>query len=159
MKFIVFIISAVTLNAHALELTREISKQTNQIVVRVAHDSVRCDARGYGSSELKIDVKDLDWAASFNHRTFGEGQPCMTSGRCSPTSNPDTLLSQGEGDETVDLEVTHTEKAFIDETHNTCTRILQEDLKMTLRGKIFTHTRSGNLGETTAKACMALFKK
>lgn len=145
-------------SAQALELKREVSRTVQPIPVKVSAETVRCSALGYGRPELKIDVPALDWAATFNHRTFGEGQPCMTSVVCRGGIGPDVILSEGEAEVTVDLEVLHTEVAYIDEATGTCDRSLVEELKMELRGQTFHHTRSGNLGRTSAAQCLALFE-
>ncbi len=140
------------------ELSREVSRHTQTINVKVDATTVRCSALGYSRPELKVDVPALDWAATFNHRTFGEGQPCMTSIECKTYEEPKELLAAGTGDINAPLTVVHTEKAWINEAEGTCSRWLQEDLEMTLNGVVFNHQRTGNLGETSAEACKKLFQ-
>ncbi len=156
-KLVVIMILSIS-GAHALELKREILRTVQQIPVKIAADTVRCSSLGYGRPELKIDVPALDWAATFNHRTFGEGQPCMTSVVCRGDVNTDIILREGEAEITADLEIVHSEVAYINEEQGTCDRVLVEDLKMELRGLTFTHNRTGSLGRTTAAQCLALFE-
>ncbi len=134
-----------------------VSRNTTEIIVKVDASSVRCSNLGYSRPELKVDVPALDWAATFNHRTFGEGQPCMTSIECKTYLEPAELIAAGTGDISAPLTVVHTERAWINEAEGTCSRWLQEDLEMTLNGVVFRHQRTGNLGDTTAQACKALF--
>ncbi len=156
-KFVLMMIVSIS-SAHALELKREVSRTVQQIPVKIAAETVRCSSLGYGRPELKIDVPALDWTATFNHRTFGEGQPCMTSVVCRGGVNTDVILREGEAEVTANLEIVHSEVAFIDEENGTCDRLLVEDLKMELRGLTFTHNRSGSLGRTTVAQCLALFE-
>lgn len=160
MKFFAFaLLTLASVSAFAqTELSREVSRNTTEIVVKVDASSVRCSSLGYSRPELKVDVPALDWAATFNHRTFGEGQPCMTSIECKTRQEAQDFVALGTGDISAPLLVVHTEKAWINEAEGTCSRWLQEDLEMTLNGVVFRHQRTGNLGETTAKACKALFK-
>ena len=159
MKFLaIAFLSLASVSAFAqTELSREVSRSTTEIVVKVDASSVRCSNLGYSRPELKVDVPALDWAATFNHRTFGEGQPCMTSIECKTYEEPKELLAAGAGDMSAPLTVVHTEKAWINEAEGTCSRWLQEDLEMTLNGVVFNHQRTGNLGETSTEACKKLF--
>ena len=160
MKFLAFALltlASVSVSAQT-ELSREVSRNTTEIVVKVDASSVRCSSLGYSRPELKVDVPALDWAATFNHRTFGEGQPCMTSIECKTRQEAQDFVAFGTGDISAPLLVVHTEKAWINEAEGTCSRWLQEDLEMTLNGVVFRHQRTGNLGDTTAQACKALFQ-
>ncbi len=139
------------------ELSREVSRHTQEIVVKVDATSVRCSSLGYSRPELKVDVPALDWAATFNHRTFGEGQPCMTSIECKTYLEPAEFITTGAGDVSAPLTIVHTEKGWINEQTGICSRWLQEDLEMTLNGVVFRHQRTGNLGDISAEACKALF--
>ena len=160
MKFtIVLIFTFAATSALAQEgLSKLVSRQTVETSVKVSASTVRCSSLGYGRPELKIDVPALDWAASFNHRTFGEGQPCMTSVTCSNEVGTDLLLSQGEAEVPVRLIVTHTEKAWLDRASDKCSRYLEEHVEMQLRGLRFTHVRTGNLAESSVAACEALLQ-
>ena len=140
------------------ELSKVISRNVVDASVKVAANTVRCSSLGYGRPELKIDVPALDWAASFNHRTFGEGQPCMTSLVCRGGVGPELILADGEAEVPVKLIVTHTEKAWLDRENDKCSRWLEEHVEMELRGLKFTHVRLGNLGESTVAACEALLQ-
>jgi len=146
-----------SVSALAGELSREISRHTQEIIVKVDATTVRCSSLGYSRPELKVDVPALDWAATFNHRTFGEGQPCMTSIECKTYLEPAEFITAGAGDVSAPLTVVHTEKAWLNEETGKCSRWLQEDLEMTLNGVVFTHQRTGNLGDISAEACKALF--
>jgi len=139
------------------ELSRVVSRNTQEIIVKVDATSVRCSSLGYTRPELKVDVPALDWAATFNHRTFGEGQPCMTSIECTTYLEPAEFIATGAGDVSAPLTIVHTEKAWVNEETGVCSRWLQEDLEMTLNGVVFRHQRTGNLGEVSAEACKALF--
>jgi hypothetical protein len=119
---------------------------------------VRCSALGYGQPELKVDVPDLDWAAVFNHRQLGEGEPCMAAGVCGGTNTPARVLAGGEGDVPAHLLVVHTEVGTITAGHSTCTRELVEELTMALRGLTFAHRKSTPLAPWTAAECRKLYK-
>ncbi len=82
----------------------------------------------------------------------------MTSVVCRGGVNTDIILREGEAEVTADLEIVHSEVAYINEEEGTCDRLLVEDLKMELRGLTFTHNRTGSLGRTTAAQCLALFE-
>ncbi len=140
------------------DLSKIISQNTIDTTVRVAANTVRCSSLGYGRPELKIDVPALDWAAVFNHRTQGEGQPCMTSVVCRGDVGPNLVLAGGEAEVAVQLVVTHTEKAWLDRENDKCFRHLEEHVEMELRGLKFSHVRTGQLAESTVAACEALLQ-
>ncbi len=142
----------------AADLKKEIWRQTFTIEVAVTNDSVRCSAIGYGLPELKIDVPALDWAAKFQHRNLGEGQPCMTAGRCTSFRGPELVLQDRPGVEAVDLTVIHSEEGVIDRERDTCHRRLVEEVEMTLRGTRFTHTRTAPLIHVSAEECERALK-
>ncbi len=81
----------------------------------------------------------------------------MTSIACKNRQEAQDFVALGTGEISAPLLVVHTEKAWINEAEGTCSRWLQEDLEMTLNGVVFRHQRTGNLGDTTAQACKALF--
>ena len=143
---------------HAETLEKEVYRSSESIVVAVNAKSVRCSALGYGSPELKVDVSDLDWAASFNHRQLGEGQPCMTAGLCGGELTPEKLRAAGEGDIPTQLLVVHKEVATIDRAHGTCSRVLVEEVTMKLHGIEFSHQRRADLASTTAAQCRNLYR-
>lgn len=143
---------------NAETVDKEVSRQTTDITVALHPSSVRCSALGYGSPELKVDVPDLDWAAVFNHRQLGEGEPCMAAGACTSTNTPGRVLAGGEGDVPAQVLVVHTEVGTIDKVHATCTRELVEELTMQLRGLTFTHRKSTPLAPWTAAECRKLYK-
>jgi hypothetical protein len=160
MKFL-FLSLLTTLSLGAMAqapLVKEIFRQTSEIEVQLDETTVRCSNIGYGFPELKVDVPALDLVATFQHRNFGEGQPCMTAGRCTPDRSPELLLATGPGIEKAQLEVVHTEEAYLNEENNTCYRSLVETVTMQLRGQTFTHRRSGVLSETTADQCKAILQ-
>lgn len=143
---------------HAETLSKEVSRENVDIQVTINAASVRCSALGYGALELKVDVPDLDWSATFNHRQLGEGKPCMTAGVCSSTLSPEILRAKGEGDIPTQLLVVHTEEAYVDRTHGTCSRELVEVLSMELHGIRFTHQRRAPLANLTAAQCLRAFR-
>jgi len=160
MKFL-FAGLMITLSVSAMAqepIVKEISRHVQEIEVKVDETTVRCSALGYSRPELKVDVPALDWAATFQHRNFGEGQPCMTAGRCTRERSPELILAGGNGVEKVLLEVVHTEEAYLDESNNTCYRSLVETLTMTLRGQTFTHRRHAVLSEATSDLCKELLQ-
>lgn len=156
------VLLTVTLLAPALAsaetLEREISRVSHNINVAVNAGSVRCSALGYGALELKVDVPDLDWAASFNHRQLGEGKPCMTAGVCGGDLTPAKLRAAGEGDVATVLEVVHREVAMIDRARGTCSRELVEEVELELHGISFHHRRSTPLLALTAAQCLRAFR-
>lgn len=157
--FFASMIATLSLSAMAQEpIVKEISRQTLEIEVKVDETTVRCSALGYSRPELKVDVPALDWAATFQHRNFGEGQPCMTAGRCTNERSPELILAGGAGVDKAQLEVVHTEEAYLDESNNTCYRSLVETVTMQLRGQTFTHRRSGVLSEVSADLCKAILQ-
>jgi len=155
MKFLASLMFFVSfsVSAQSDKLIKEISRHTVTIPVKMSQDTIRCSAVGYGMPELKIDVPALDYAASFQHRNFGEGQPCMTAGRCDEVGGPEVILSGGEEEITTELTVIHQEVAWLDEVRNTCFRQIEEHLEMNVRGHIFTHKRAATLNEISADLC------
>lgn len=137
--------------------TREIMRSTHNIDVTVSENTVRCSSIGYKRPELKIDVPALDWAAIFNHRTFGEGQPCMTSVVCKTFTDSTDFVEKGEGVQNIPLLVVHTEEARVNEANQTCSRSLVERVETVIHGVTFRHTRSGQLGDIPLSMCKTLF--
>lgn len=142
--------------AHAETLEKVISNETYDINVAISAGSVRCSSLGYGRPELKVDVPDLDWAASFNHRQQGEGQPCMTVGLCDARHSPDKVRAGGDGDVPTRLQVVHKEVGVIDK--GVCSRELVEHVTMELRGFTFAHERSAPLPSLSATECRRILK-
>ena len=144
--------------AFAQEYSRQIKNEVVNISVNVADDSVRCSIIGYSSFELKIDVPALDHVATFNHRSLGEGKPCMTSIKCrldSESREVADLLAGGVGPREVPLTVIHTERAEIDGEN--CWRWTEEKLQMEVNGMNFHHQRKGFHVKSTAESCKKIF--
>src|SRR4051812_4514718 len=158
MKTLIAAVLLFPLAAQAETLEKEVFRQTTDITVPLHPSSVRCSALGYGQPELKVDVPDLDWAAVFNHRQLGEGEPCMTAGVCDGTHTPARVLAGGAGDIPAHLLVVHTEIATIDRGRAVCVRELVEELTMELRGLTFAHRKSTPLLPWTAAECRKLYK-
>jgi len=158
MKTLIAALLLLPLVANAETLEKEVSRQNTDITVAVHPSSVRCSALGYGQPELKVDVPDLDWAAVFNHRQLGEGEPCMAAGVCTATNSPARVLAGGEGDVATHVLVVHTEVGTVETGHSTCARELVEELTMQLRGLTFVHRKSTPLAPWTASECRKLYK-
>ncbi len=144
--------------AQSPKLVKEISRVQQEITVAVNADTVRCSAIGYGQAELKIDVPALDWAAHFQHRSFGEGQPCMTAGACRRVGGPEVILAGGDEEITTLLTVVLQEVAWVDDTNNTCYRQLEEVLEMEIRGHKFGHVRQAPLVQIDAELCRQILQ-
>jgi hypothetical protein len=160
MKVLVCLLCFVSFSAIAntKKIIREISRAQVHIPVVISAETVRCSAVGYSMPELKIDVPALDFAATFQHRNFGEGQPCMTAGLCRKVGGPEVILAGGE--ETIEtlLTVVHQEVAWVDDVHNTCHRQIEEVLEMDVRGHTFKHVRQAPLVQVDAKLCRQILQ-
>lgn len=157
MKTLIFAaFSMLSVSAYATSLSKEIERFVVDINVNVSPSSVRCSNLGYDAAELKIDVPDLDWAAKYNHRSRGEGQPCMTSFRCEELDEAARFVELGAGVRPVPLTIIHSEKATV--SSGKCSRWIQEDLSMVVNGVTFRHTRTGVSIQSTEEVCRAIFK-
>ena len=149
---------SVSVFAQSPKLVKQISRIQHEISVKISADTVRCSSQGYSLPELKIDVPDLDWAATFQHRNFGEGQPCMTAGSCRQVGGPEVILAGGDEEIKTLLTVVMQEVAWVDDTNDTCYRQVEEVLEMDVRGHTFSHVRQAPLVEVSAKLCRELLQ-
>lgn len=148
--------------------SRVILKDSKTIETLVAKETVRCSAVGYGASLLKINIAALDGWTLFDHSNsqFGEfGEPCMSAGQCKAPWIPDglsveELVQNNPGLEKVTIEREVIESKHFGQAHdglggerNVCVRELIENLKTTVRGIEFVHSRAGAREEFPVAAC------
>jgi hypothetical protein len=149
--------------AERLTVSKVVSKGEHKVVIRLDETTVRCSSLGYGRTELKISVPQLEWIAIFDHSNIGESVPCMTAGQCEqifsngdvlPGLRPSDIIRSSEPRGETSIEVTLTEHLMIDTEKKTCTRSLEEDLKADLRRQNFTHSRIKFIREYPFEICM-----
>ena len=148
--------------------SRVILKDNKTVATQVANETVRCSETGYGAKLLKINIAALDGWTLFDHSNnqFGEfGEPCMSAGQCKAPWNPDgltveSLVQNNPGLETITIDREVIETKHIGQIHDgnggekeACVRQLIENLKTTVRGVQFTHSRSGAREEFDVQVC------
>lgn len=147
---------------------RIILKDSKTLETVVSTETVRCSEIGYGASLLKINIAALDGWTLFDHSNsqFGEfAEPCMSAGQCKSPWLPDGLTVEGlvqnkPGTETNTVEREVIESKHQGRVHNgtggekeVCVRQLIENLKTTVRGIEFTHSRTGAREEFPIEVC------
>jgi len=121
-----------------------------------------------GSSLLKINIAALDGWTLFDHSNsqFGEfGEPCMSAGQCKAPWLPNgltvnSLVQNKPGLETITVEREVIETKTNGQTSDgnggetdVCVRQLIENIKTTVRGLEFNHSRSGAREEFQIEVC------
>ena len=169
MKKIIFL-TIIGLNSmtQAAAGSRVILKDSKTVETEVNTVTVRCSAVGYGASLLKINIAALDGWTLFDHSNsqFGEfGEPCMSAGQCKAPWIPDgltveSLIQNNPGKVSVTIEREVIESKHLGQIHDgaggeleVCVRQLIENLKTTVRGIEFTHSRSGAREEFPIEVC------
>lgn len=151
---------------------RELFRKTHQINLDLNEKSVRCSDLGYGNVQLKISVNDLEWISFFDHSNRGEAEPCMTAGMMSCAQfdlsdfpdlgdafqQQDDVLKRFRalGKVKTQLQQILKETYSMDHQEQTCQRVLEETVETEVDGTIFTHYRSGRLGEFPYDICLQL---
>lgn len=151
-----------------LVTTSVFSQNTIEKKERIIHDkiqkasvtfdllNVRCSALGYGLTELKITVPELEWLAFFDHSNIGEQAPCMTAGACVEGNRPTDLIGNVGGTEDIDVRFILKEVFILDFGRSVCTRRIEERLESVVRGVNFDHFRSKNFGELPMEECLRI---
>lgn len=167
-KTILFVIIGLSHSAFAAVGSRIILKDSKTVDTMVSSASVRCSDIGYGSKLLKINIAALDGWTLFDHTNsqFGEfGEPCMSAGMCKGVIAPDgltvdSLVQNNPGLETITIEREVVEEKYRGQIHNglggekeVCVRQLHENLKTTVRGINFEHSRTGAREEFPVEVC------
>ena len=151
------LVLAGALHAQGAEL-REVKRVLKDTVTDVAivlnKDTVFCTERGYGTVQLKISVPDLDWLAHFDHRVVGETLPCITGGQCSDRLNPGTIVGSDDPIEVAPVRVTLSEHLTINDQAKSCKSLLDERIQASIRGRVFTHYKVGDLKEVDYEKCV-----
>ena len=168
MKTTIFLFMGVGSSAFAGAGSRIILKDNKTTETMVSTETVRCSAVGYGASLLKINISALDGWTLFDHSNsqFGEfGEPCMSAGQCKAPWIPEGLTVDGLIQNKPGLEKVTIDREVIELKHvgqindghggemEVCVRQLVENLKTTVRGTEFVHSRSGAREEFPIKAC------
>lgn len=149
------VIAALGISAQAAqeERSKVLKEEFHTIAVEVKAGDVRCSDLGYSNIQLKMSVPDLKWISQLDHTNPGEMQPCMSSGRCRPGNTPEDMIGGKPGTETTVLHRVLTESVVFDRALGTCTRSIVETVQMTVRGKVFSHRRTLDLGEQAIALC------
>jgi len=142
--------------ADGLLQTRVLKDTTTMVAIDLNETTAFCTDRGYGNIQLKVSVPDLDILAHFDHRVVGEGQPCITAGRCSPSNGPGAIIDPKEPMAVVPMRVVLEDLVTIDEATATCSHQLRETVTSLIRGKKFSHLRSGLLEPMSYEKCLKL---
>jgi hypothetical protein len=132
---------------------RIVLHDSKNVSLKVNETTVRCSEKGYGLSELKVNIHDLDGWTILDHSNaaFGEfnGEPCMTAGACkSPISRNgfdlQDILSKAPDSTKAIVERTIVEKkeVTVDGENNVCRRTITENLKTKILNIDFHHSRS-----------------
>lgn len=169
--FYTFLFTTLTFNAFARDQfetkTIELKNESHQISIDLNSKTVRCSDLGYGNVQLKISVLPLEYISFFDHSNRGEAEPCMTAGMMSCLQDP--FGNGPSGDETsmldrfralglvkTQLQRVLSEKITLNHTQRTCHRRLEETVETDVDGVLFTHFRSGDLGEYPYEVCLEL---
>ena len=167
-KSIFLVLMGLTISAFAGAGYRVILKDSKTFETSVANETVRCSEVGYGAKLLKINIAALDGWTLFDHSNsqFGEiGEPCMSADQCKAPWNPngltvESLVQNRPGLETITVEREVTEQKHFGQIHDgnggekeVCVRQLIENLKTTVRGIAFEHSRSGAREELPIQVC------
>lgn len=151
--------------ANTMAGERVILKDSKKVTTEVSTKTVRCSILGYGMSELKINIAALDGWTLFDHTNvrFGDrfDQPCMTAGPCKRFQNDedgltvDSVVKGNERNEkiVIEREVVESRDLTEEQGEKVCQRMLREDLKTTVGGVEFFHSRTGAVETLPAQAC------
>lgn len=157
---------AVLMSGNLMAGERVLLSDSKAIEAEVNKTTVLCSHLGYGMSELKINIKDLDGWTILDHSNFRfgdrSGLPCMTAGACKPSWDP-----EGEGFEINDVlqnnprvekivvsrKVIEVKELGETEGRSQCFRSIREELETAVAGIPFHHRRVGLSETLPAKAC------
>ena len=158
MKKILFLSLLFNINAWAQD--RVLLNDQKWMNADVNATTVLCSARGYGLSELKINIKALDGWTLLDHTNLRFGSesrlPCMTAGACkSPISGNttgmsiDDLIKNNPRVEKILVKRQVIENRNISNRDNEtfCARSLTEKLETVISGIPFHHQRTIYTGE------------
>ena len=131
--------------------TTVIQDTTRAMKVQLNQQTVLCSAADYGAMFLKILIPDLAEVTVLDHRNIGAGAPCVAAGMCRTDNMPADILDVDRPSEVVPVRVVLTKTATLNK--DVCTIRLVETLEIPIRGKVFTHRRSINVGKRNAEDC------
>lgn len=134
-----------------VEKRRVLRDQTTLVALELDSKTVFCTERGYGTVQLKVSVPDLDWLAHFDHRVVGETLPCITGGAC---TGLDRLVDPQERFAIAPMRVILSETLLVDREKQSCQRQLVENIESSIRGRKFTHHRSGDWENVNLDLCL-----
>ena len=144
---------------------RIILSDSKEMDAKISSVTVRCSALGYGTADLKINIKGLDGWTILDHSnvSFGDDSdlPCMTAGKCkrfenSPGFEINDVLQNNPRTERIIVNRILTESREPGLGSNdlrVCFRSLTEKLNTVVGGIAFYHKRVGALEELPLKAC------
>ena len=147
---------------------RVISDQTIKTNLLLDTTTVRCSRLGYGNSQLKISVPDLDYYTFFDHSNIGEALPCMTAGACELKIGEDVIMPGYRIEDIVDIlnpraemeiKILLKEIITLNSETQVCSRAISEELSGELRGIKFTHYRFKSIGEVSVNVCDVLIQE
>ena len=142
--------------ASSNSIERTLKDTTTLVAVDLNPKTVFCTSRGYGTQQIKVSVADLNWLAHFDHRVVGETLPCMTGGACTAELQPGVLIDPKEPVVLIPVRVVLTETLSIDEDRKTCSHRLNESVSSLIRGKPFTHWKTGDVEPLPYAKCEKL---
>lgn len=129
-----------------------LSDRTTELDVLLNAETVKCSARDYSASFLKVLIPGLADVTLLNHRNAGEGAPCIAAGRCRGFDEPQALLSRGgERVERVPVRVVLKKETALD--GELCRVTLVETVNAVIRGVPFFHERRQDLAERVPADC------
>lgn len=155
------LVLAVLMSSSVMAGERVVIQDQKTLDAEVSNKTVRCSAKGYGLEELKINIKGLSGWTMLDHsnRKFGDGgEPCMTAGMCAGDLGAglsiDDVLQNNPRTEKITVFRKLTESRNIsNESSADCLRTFTENLKTTVGGVAFNHTRMSGQDVLPAEAC------
>ena len=139
---------------------RVINIQNIPLTVALDASTVRCIKGDYGAPSLKISVPGLIGWTAFRQSTVGEKDPCINAGPCGPHGhNPAEVIDTSKPDEVINVNDELHELLVLDNVSKTCARTLLEKLSSEVRGLLFTHEESHDIGVLDYDICLQMKNK
>lgn len=131
--------------------------------VTLNEETVLCSKADYGSYFLKILIPDLAKHTLLNHKNLGANAPCVAAGPCFGANLPGKIIDANKSNELIDVKIDLFRGESLRQTGNdfmpdiprkqVCGVFMIERIETNIRGHIFTHARSIDLGNRDLKDC------
>lgn len=131
-----------------------INKTTTAVDVQLNDTTVLCSHADYAGDFLKILVPQLAGLTVIDHRNFNAGAPCVAAGECVEGNMPaDILGASTRPSDVVPITITLTRVTVGDDAEPSCYVSLEESIEMPIRGKVFRHVRTAEIGQRLFSDC------